>query len=40
LDNPVSQIGESFMRDVIFVFVTVVFFAVAILYLRGCERLK
>jgi hypothetical protein len=28
------------MRDVIFILVTLVFFAGAILYLRGCERLK
>jgi len=28
------------MRDVVFILVTVLFFAAAILYLRGCERLK
>jgi len=28
------------MSDVVFVVVTVVFFAVSILYVRGCERLK
>jgi len=28
------------MLDVVFVGATVVFFAVAILYVRGCERLK
>jgi len=28
------------MKDIAFVFVTVVFFVLAILYLRGCERLK
>jgi len=28
------------MLDVVFILVTVFFFAVAILYLRGCERLK
>jgi len=28
------------VRDVIFILVTVIFFALSILYLRGCERLK
>jgi len=28
------------MRDLIFAICTVVFFAVSILYLRACERLK
>ena len=28
------------MRDVIFAIATIVFFAVSILYLRACERLK
>jgi len=28
------------MRDVIFIAATVIFFALSILYLRGCERLK
>jgi hypothetical protein len=40
LDNRVSRIGERRMRDVVFILVTVVFFAVAIFYLRGCERLR
>jgi hypothetical protein len=39
-DNPPLETGEHFMRDVIFILVTLVFFAVAILYLRGCERLR
>jgi len=28
------------MRDLAFVIVTALFFVLAILYLRGCERLK
>jgi hypothetical protein len=28
------------MMDIIFIFSTALFFAVAILYVRGCERLK
>jgi len=28
------------MRDIAFVLVTSLFFVLAILYLRGCERLK
>jgi len=28
------------MSDVIFLFSTVVIFAIAILYVKGCERLK
>jgi hypothetical protein len=31
---------EQDMRDLIFAFGTIVFFAVSILYLRACERLK
>jgi len=31
---------ESFMRDVAFLLLTALFFGVAILYLRACERLK
>jgi cbb3-type cytochrome oxidase subunit 3 len=31
---------EQPMRDVIFAIGTIVFFAVSILYLRACERLK
>jgi hypothetical protein len=31
---------ESLVSDVIFVILTVIFFGLAILYLRGCERLK
>jgi hypothetical protein len=31
---------EILVSDVIFVLVIVVFFALSILYLRGCERLK
>ncbi len=33
-------VGEYQMSDVIFILCTVVFFALGILYLRGCERLK
>jgi len=28
------------MRDVIFIILSLLFFAVSILYVRGCERLK
>jgi hypothetical protein len=35
-----SVVGEHPMSDVIFVLCTVVFFAVGLLYLKGCERLK
>ena len=31
---------ESLMRDVAFLLLTALFFSVAILYLRACERLK
>jgi hypothetical protein len=31
---------EGFVRDVVFLLVTVLFWGVAILYLRACERLK
>lgn len=31
---------EDLLVDVVFTLVTVAFFAIAILYLRGCERLK
>ena len=31
---------EIFVKDVIYIVLTVVFFGVAILYLRACERLK
>jgi hypothetical protein len=31
---------EGFVRDVVFLLVTVLFGGVAILYLRACERLK
>jgi hypothetical protein len=40
VDNPPLEMGERIMRDVLFVFVTVMFFFAAILYLRGCERLR
>jgi hypothetical protein len=40
VDHSPLEIGERFMRDVLFIFVTVIFFLAAILYLRGCERLK
>jgi hypothetical protein len=32
--------GGIIMRDVVFVVLSVLFFAVSILYVRGCERLK
>jgi hypothetical protein len=35
----VCQLERS-MRDLIFAIGTIVFFAVSILYLRACERLK
>jgi hypothetical protein len=39
-----GKLGEIqrgvFVHDLMFVAVTVVFFAVAILYVRACERLK
>jgi len=31
---------ELLMKDFVFVLATVLFFGLAILYLRGCERLK
>jgi len=31
---------EQTVSDAIFVFATIVFFAIATAYLRGCERLK
>jgi len=31
---------EGFVRDAVFLLVTVLFFGVAILYLRACGRLK
>lgn len=31
---------ENLVRDFVFILVTIVFFAFAILYVRGCERLK
>ena len=34
------MVREPKMMDVIFVLSTVVFFALGILYLKGCERLK
>jgi hypothetical protein len=35
-----QQQEDSFVADVAFTVATLAFFAVAILYLRGCERLK
>jgi hypothetical protein len=35
-----EQQEESFVADVAFTVATLAFFVVAILYLRGCERLK
>jgi hypothetical protein len=34
------MVEESRVIDVIFILVTIIFFGLAILYLRGCERLK
>jgi hypothetical protein len=34
------MVQENFVRDVVFLLVTALFFGVAILYLRACERLK
>jgi hypothetical protein len=31
---------ERFMLDIIFIAATALFFAVGVLYVRGCERLK
>jgi len=31
---------EILVRDIVFVAATILFFAIAILYTRGCERLK
>ena len=31
---------ENLVRDFVFILVTIAFFAFAILYVRGCERLK
>jgi hypothetical protein len=31
---------ERFMLDIIFIAATALFFAVGVLYIRGCERLK
>jgi hypothetical protein len=31
---------EILVQDVIFIAATIFFFAIAILYIRGCERLK
>ncbi len=33
-------VGGKEMLDVIFVLVTIVFFALSILYVHGCDRLK
>jgi hypothetical protein len=32
--------GKRVMLDIIFIAATALFFAVGILYIRGCERLK
>jgi len=32
--------GQFTMLDIVFLFATVVFFGVAVLYARACERLK
>jgi hypothetical protein len=34
------MILEIDVRDLVFILVTVIFFALSTLYLRGCERLK
>jgi len=33
-------IEEILVQDIVFIAATIFFFAIAILYLRGCERLK
>jgi len=35
-----GRFREPVMQDLVFVICTIVFFAVSILYVRGCERLK
>ena len=35
-----SMVQENFVRDVVFLLVTALFFGISILYLRACERLK
>jgi hypothetical protein len=35
-----SLVREPGMSDIIFVLITIAFFALGILYLKGCERLK
>jgi len=37
---PVRFRKEKSLADVLFVLATVAFFALAILYIRGCERLR
>jgi hypothetical protein len=36
----VGDSGSLLVSDVIFVVITIAFFALGILYLKGCERLK
>ena len=33
-------IGETFMQDIIFVVVTLAFFAIALAYVRFCDRIR
>jgi hypothetical protein len=33
-------VGVAFMQDIIFVVLTIFFFAVALAFVRGCDRLK
>jgi hypothetical protein len=37
---PHRSMEETLVQDVIFMAATIFFFAIAILYVRGCERLK
>jgi hypothetical protein len=40
LGETLREFGETSMLDVVFIFATLGFFAVAIAYVRGCGRLK
>jgi hypothetical protein len=40
LPGQIARYEETLVQDVIFVAATIFFFAIAILYIRGCERLK
>jgi hypothetical protein len=36
----IDRVTESKMQDIVFILVTIGFFAVAMAYVRGCNRLK